>query len=150
MEGGAIVSYTIYVCPECGSSSLASPGCTHLVGVAEVFGDHVPKERTVPRDAVEVFSEAEVRDRLKGPEANLDKALEMLTKRRLAIVEYCEQLREFDAWLSFRGEFAEVLTAFRSAFRTDTSVAGIDREPAAAIGEILSDQANALVREGDL
>lgn len=27
-----------------------------------------------------------------------------------------DALREFDAWLSFRGEFAEVLTAFRKAF----------------------------------
>ena len=30
-------------------------------------------------------------------------------------------LTEFDAWLSFRPEFAEVLTAFRKAFGTDTS-----------------------------
>lgn len=31
--------------------------------------------------------------------------------------------REFDAWLSFRPEFAEVLTAFRSAFGIDTQKA---------------------------
>lgn len=29
-------------------------------------------------------------------------------------------LQEFDAWLSMRGEFREVLDAFRSAFGTDT------------------------------
>lgn len=32
-----------------------------------------------------------------------------------------DKLREFDAWLSFRPEFAEVMKAFRSAFGTDTS-----------------------------
>lgn len=31
-----------------------------------------------------------------------------------------ENLIEFDAWLFFRGEFNEVLTAFRKAFGTDT------------------------------
>jgi hypothetical protein len=35
-------------------------------------------------------------------------------------------LTEFDAWLSFRGEFGEVLTAFRSAFGTDTSAAAME------------------------
>jgi hypothetical protein len=35
-------------------------------------------------------------------------------------------LSEFDAWLSLRGEFGEVLTAFRSAFGTDTSAAAIE------------------------
>jgi hypothetical protein len=33
-------------------------------------------------------------------------------------------LEEFDAWLSFRPEFAEVLTAFRSAFGTNTGTGG--------------------------
>ena len=33
-----------------------------------------------------------------------------------------ERLVEFDAWLSFRPEFAEALTAFRKTFATDTSV----------------------------
>lgn len=32
-----------------------------------------------------------------------------------------DKLRKFDAWLSFRPEFAEVVKAFRSAFGTDTS-----------------------------
>lgn len=31
-----------------------------------------------------------------------------------------QTLLEFDAWLSVRGEFGEVLTAFRDAFKTDT------------------------------
>jgi hypothetical protein len=31
-----------------------------------------------------------------------------------------DNLVEFDAWLSFRGEFGEVLVAFRKAFGTDT------------------------------
>jgi hypothetical protein len=35
-------------------------------------------------------------------------------------------LTEFDAWLSFRGEFGEVLKAFRSAFGTDTSAAAME------------------------
>ena len=34
------------------------------------------------------------------------------------------KLVEFDAWLSFRPEFYEVLDAFRAAFGTDTSAAG--------------------------
>lgn len=37
--------------------------------------------------------------------------------------EVCRLLSEFDAWLSFHPEFKEVLTAFRSAFKTDTSAA---------------------------
>jgi hypothetical protein len=41
----------------------------------------------------------------------------------------CEEIQrlltEFDSWLSFRGEFAEVRTAFRSAFGTDTSAAAL-------------------------
>lgn len=36
------------------------------------------------------------------------------------------KLLEFDAWLSTRGEFNEVLTAFRQAFETDTSAAALD------------------------
>jgi hypothetical protein len=59
----------IYVCRECGSESLASPGCTHLVGAAEVFGSDVPKERTVEREAVEVYTAAEVREKLLGDQA---------------------------------------------------------------------------------
>ena len=42
-----------------------------------------------------------------------------------------EQLREFDAWLSFHPEFSEVLRAFRDAFGTDTSA---EASPAAATG----------------
>ena len=38
-----------------------------------------------------------------------------------------KQLQEFDAWLSFRGEYSEVLAAFRSAFGTDTSASALDR-----------------------
>lgn len=37
--------------------------------------------------------------------------------------------REFDAWLSMRPEFSEVLTAFRKAFGTDTSAAALDSTP---------------------
>lgn len=36
------------------------------------------------------------------------------------------QLLEFDAWLSFRPEFYEVLDAFRKAFGTDTSAASTE------------------------
>ncbi len=48
------------------------------------------------------------------------------TARRLAMekVDRGELLAEFDAWLSFRPEFSEVLTAFREAFGTDTSADG--------------------------
>lgn len=53
-------------------------------------------------------------------------------------VVYCrmltKQMQEFDAWLSFRGEFSEVLAAFRKAFGTDTRAAALldsqgDQEP---------------------
>ncbi len=39
-------------------------------------------------------------------------------------------LTEFDAWLSFRGEFSEVLAALRKSFGTDTSAATLaDSDP---------------------
>jgi hypothetical protein len=40
-------------------------------------------------------------------------------------------LEEFDAWLSMRGEFGEVLRAFRQAFGTDTSAAAMEKSAAA-------------------
>lgn len=45
-------------------------------------------------------------------------SIEEEVRERLA-----SDLRDFDAWLSFRPEFAEVLRAFRRAFGTDTSAA---------------------------
>lgn len=47
--------------------------------------------------------------------------LEVIDRLTEQIVERDRVLVEFDAWLSFRGEFSEVLTAFREAFGTDTS-----------------------------
>jgi hypothetical protein len=50
---------------------------------------------------------------------------------------HASKLVEFDAWLSFRPEFNEVLTAFRSAFGTDTSARSLDQARALAspVGE---------------
>jgi hypothetical protein len=75
-------------------------------------------------------------DREVGEDDDLGKALEMLAKRRLAIVEHVERLREFDAWLSFRGEFTEVLKAFRSTFGTDTSATAVGE--ASSIEQLLT------------
>jgi len=103
-------------------------------------GDRNMTLRTLARLAAALDCRAEVKltpipgppgDKSQGSSseeaADLDEALTLLTKRRLAIVEHAEQLSEFDAWLSFRPEFAEVLTAFRSAFGIDTAFKSEER-----------------------
>jgi len=77
----------------------------------------------------------EERERLRGiaeraGEGRLLDDPELIFLRRLADQPPTEErlrekLTEFDAWLSFRGEFSEVLTAFRQSFGTDTSVAAL-------------------------
>ena len=79
----------------------------------ELPGEGQVEEAVTPVEGVEKVAEA-FESALGGPQFKHD--VRVVYVRMLA-----RKMVEFDAWLSFRPEFAEVLTAYRSAFGTDTS-----------------------------
>jgi hypothetical protein len=107
------------ICPECGDFP---PSIEHVIVVARADLQATPQhsvglseeERGVLREIAAALASTH------QPTAaaflrDLAERGESTEKAGLA-----QALREFDAWLSFRGEFREVLLAFRKAFGTDT------------------------------
>jgi hypothetical protein len=105
--------------------------CTHAMvldnGYCDGCGKQVFKALQQDPEVGEAFGLEQIvvvlEEALGGPQFKHD--VRVVYVRMLA-----KKMVEFDAWLSFRPEFAEVLTAFRSAFGTNTSSAALTQPEA--------------------